>query len=175
MNHPSALLCHLQCKPCYCCPLHCHVGPALPFLIQTRLLLLLFPAAVPGLPLPPAFGLTARGQLYWGSRLVAADVTSFAVSGPLCLALGLRGVEYGGWGSEGGEEGVGGSVRACCGADGLQPMQRPWLKGESVRAPAFTVWCIQYHPLLVHLLQRQHSLGIQPAALTCWIAKTLCG
>ena len=28
---------------------------------------------------PAAFGLSARGQLYWGSRQLAADVTSFAV------------------------------------------------------------------------------------------------
>jgi hypothetical protein len=31
-----------------------------------------------------AFGLNARGQLYWGARQLAADVTSFAVS---CLPL----------------------------------------------------------------------------------------
>ena len=33
-----------------------------------------------------AFGLSARGQLYWGSRQLAAEVTSFAVSALVCLA-----------------------------------------------------------------------------------------
>ena len=36
-----------------------------------------------------AFGLNARGQLYWGARQLAADVTSFAVS-PLLLACPCR-------------------------------------------------------------------------------------
>lgn len=30
---------------------------------------------------PAAFGLSSRGQLYWGGRQLAADVTSFAVRG----------------------------------------------------------------------------------------------
>lgn len=32
-----------------------------------------------GTSAPAAFGLSGRGQLYWGSRQLAADVTSFAV------------------------------------------------------------------------------------------------
>lgn len=32
---------------------------------------------------PAAFGLSARGQLYWGGRQLASDVTSFAVRAPV--------------------------------------------------------------------------------------------
>lgn len=43
---------------------------------------------------PAAFGLNARGQLYWGSRQLAADVTSFVASGR--VVWGQRGL-LGGW------------------------------------------------------------------------------
>ena len=39
------------------------------------------PADEAGASAPAAFGLSGRGQLYWGGRQLAADVTSFAVRG----------------------------------------------------------------------------------------------
>lgn len=39
----------------------------------------LLPASQPSTTAPPALGLAAGGQLYWGRQLIAADVTSVAV------------------------------------------------------------------------------------------------
>lgn len=49
------------------------------------------PAEGAGTASAAAVGLTPRGQLYWGSRMLAADATSFAVRGRACFEGQVRG------------------------------------------------------------------------------------